>query len=104
MRHTSTVTGIPDWIAPQLTKLVDVVPEGDQWAHEIKLDGYRMHGRLDRGQVKLLTRTGLDWTEKYPTTAKALRAVSSASIYRWRAVRCRREWRHVIWTYAGCHG
>jgi bifunctional non-homologous end joining protein LigD len=81
VRHTSTITGMPNWIAPQLTKLVEAVPEGDQWAHEIKLDGYRMHGRLDRGQVKLLTRTGLDWTEKYPSTAKALRAVSSQQAY-----------------------
>jgi hypothetical protein len=31
------------------------------WLHEIKFDGYRMHARLDRGAVKLLTRTGLDW-------------------------------------------
>ncbi len=51
------------------------MPEGDHWGHEIKLDGDRMHGRLDRGQVKLLTRTGLDWTEKYPTTVKALKAL-----------------------------
>ncbi len=57
------------------------MPEGDQWAHEIKLDGYRMHARLDRGQVKLLTRTGLDWTEKYPATARALGAISVQQAY-----------------------
>jgi ATP-dependent DNA ligase len=37
-----------------------VAPEGDDWLHEIKFDGYRMHARLDRGAVKLPTRTGLD--------------------------------------------
>src|ERR1700726_3355371 len=57
---------LPDWIRPQLTRLVDAAPEGDQWLHEIKFDGYRMHARLDRGDVRLLTRTGLDWTHKYP--------------------------------------
>ena len=51
---------LPQWVRPQLTQLVDAAPEGDQWLHEIKYDGYRMHARLDRGAVKLLTRTGLD--------------------------------------------
>jgi bifunctional non-homologous end joining protein LigD len=55
---------LPRWIRPQLTQLVDAAPEGDQWLREIKYDGYRMHAGLDRGAVKLLTRTGLDWTEK----------------------------------------
>ena len=36
-----------------------------------------MHGRPDRGQVKLLTRTGLNWTDKYPTTVKALEATNA---------------------------
>ena len=36
-----------------------------EWLHEIKFDGYRMHARLNRGAVRLLTRTGLDWTPKY---------------------------------------
>src|SRR5437764_4552572 len=60
---------LPEWIAPQLTQLVDAAPKGDQWLHEIKFDGYRMHARLDRGAVRLLTRTGLDWTHKYPPIA-----------------------------------
>ena len=54
---------LPEWIRPQLTELVDAAPEGDQWLHEIKFDGFRMHARLDGGAVRLLTRTGLDWTE-----------------------------------------
>src|SRR5438270_993249 len=59
-------TALPAWIKPQLTKLVDAPPGGPEWLHEIKFDGYRMHARLDRGAVRLLTRTGLDWTHKYP--------------------------------------
>ena len=51
---------LPEWIPPQLTQLFDAAPEGDDWLHD-KFDGYRMHARLDRGAVKLLTRTGLDW-------------------------------------------
>jgi ATP-dependent DNA ligase len=72
VRHTGPITSLPVWIAPQLSKLAETVPEGDQWAREIKLDGYRMHARLDGGQARLLTRTGLDWTDKYLSTAKAL--------------------------------
>ena len=63
---------LSEWIPPQLTQLVDAAPEGDQWLHEIKFDGYRMHARLNRGTVKLLTRTGLDWTHKYPAIAAVL--------------------------------
>jgi len=34
--------------------------KGPEWLHEIKFDGYRMHARLDRSVLRLLTRTGLD--------------------------------------------
>ena len=60
---------LPRWIEPQLCKLATKAPSGAQWAHEIKLDGYRMAARIEGGRVKLLTRSGLDWTAKYPTTA-----------------------------------
>ena len=72
---------LPAWIPPPLTQLVDAAPEGDQWLHEIKFDGYRMHARLDRGAVKLLTRTGLDWTHKYPAIAKAVTALGARQAY-----------------------
>jgi bifunctional non-homologous end joining protein LigD len=72
---------LPDWVAPQLTQLVDAAPDGDGWLHEIKYDGYRMMARLDRGSVKLLTRTGLDWTRKYPAIAKAVAALDARHAY-----------------------
>jgi ATP-dependent DNA ligase len=75
------VADLPEWIPPQLTQLVDAAPEGDQWLHEIKFDGYRMHARLDRGGVKLLTRTGLDWTHKYPAIAKAVAELDARQAY-----------------------
>ena len=40
--------------------------------HEIKFDGYRIQARLDHGEVRLLTRKGLDWTEKFPNVADAV--------------------------------
>jgi len=74
-------TALPGWVKPQLSRLVDAPPDGSDWLHEIKYDGYRMHARLDRGAVRLLTRTGLDWTHKYPATASALTSLSARQAY-----------------------
>ena len=80
-RRRANAAALPQWVAPQLTQLVEAAPDGDQWLHEIKYDGYRMHARLDRGAVKLLTRTGLDWTHKYPTIAKAVAELDTRHAY-----------------------
>ena len=61
----------PRWVEPQLSKLVEKAPTGRQWVHEVKYDGYRMAARIDHGKAQLLTRTGLNWTAKYPATAAA---------------------------------
>jgi ATP-dependent DNA ligase len=73
--------GLPSWVKPQLCKLVDAPPRGPEWLHEIKYDGYRMHARLDHGRVSLLTRTGLDWTHKYPSIAAALSGLPAQRAY-----------------------
>jgi bifunctional non-homologous end joining protein LigD len=72
---------MPEWIRPQLTELVDAAPDGRDWLHEIKFDGYRMHARLDRGAARLLTRTGLDWTHKYPAIADAVSSLGARQAY-----------------------
>src|SRR3954470_2985460 len=72
---------LPDFVPPQLTALAETAPEGREWAHELKWDGYRMHARIDGGSVRLLTRTGLDWTEKYPAIVEALRALPVTQAY-----------------------
>jgi DNA ligase D-like protein (predicted ligase) len=71
---------LPQWIRPQFTRLVDAAPDGDQWLHEIKFDGYRMHARFDHGAVRLLTRTGL-WTHKYPAIAAAVASLPATQAY-----------------------
>ena len=63
---------LPQFVPFQLSQPVEKPPSGPQWVHEIKLDGYRMAARIDNGRVQLLTRTGLDWTGKYPTAVAAL--------------------------------
>jgi len=57
------------FIEPCLPSTTRGPSSGADWLHEIKFDGYRMHARLDRGKVRLLTRTGLDWTHKYRAVA-----------------------------------
>ena len=80
-RRRAEATALPAWVKPQLTKLVDQAPDGPEWLHELKFDGYRMHARLDRGAVRLLTRTGLDWTRKYPAIAAAVEALPARQAY-----------------------
>lgn len=63
---------LPSEIHPELATLVDAAPAGDDWVHEIKLDGYRVLARIDHGEVQLLTRNGKDWTERMPTLEAAL--------------------------------
>jgi DNA ligase D-like protein (predicted ligase) len=77
----SVAASLTEWIRPQLTQLVDAAPDGPEWLHEIKFDGYRMHARLDRGAVRLLTRTGLDWTHKYPAIAAAVASLDAHQAY-----------------------
>jgi bifunctional non-homologous end joining protein LigD len=70
---------LPQFVPPQLSQLVEKPPSGPQWLHEIKLDGFRMAARVDNGCVQLLTRTGLDWTAKYPSAAAALATARAAA-------------------------
>jgi bifunctional non-homologous end joining protein LigD len=63
---------LPSTLRPQLATLVDSAPRGGGWVHEIKFDGYRILARLTRGKVTLISRNGLDWTEKFPEIAAAL--------------------------------
>ncbi|MEP7247077.1 MAG: DNA polymerase ligase N-terminal domain-containing protein, partial [Gammaproteobacteria bacterium] len=64
----------PEFIPPQLAKLVENPPSGAAWAHEIKIDGYRLQLRAAGGEASVRTRKGLDWTEKFPTIAAAANA------------------------------
>lgn len=57
--------------APQKATLVDHVPAGAGWIHEMKYDGYRCLLALGDGGPRVYTRTGLDWTDKFPEIAAA---------------------------------
>lgn len=70
---------LPSQLSPELATLVDAVPTGTDWVHEIKYDGYRLVARLDGDDVRLLTRRGEDWSARFPWLSGALRARISAS-------------------------
>jgi ATP-dependent DNA ligase len=72
---------LPQFVPPQLAQPVEKPPSRARWVHEIKLDGYRMAARIDNGRVQLLTRTGLDWTAKYPIAIGALANVNVKTAY-----------------------
>ena len=60
---------------PQLATLVKTAPEGDDWLHEIKYDGYRIGCRIRGSRVALYSRNGKDWTAAFPEIVEAARAL-----------------------------
>ena len=70
---------LPEFVPPSLATLRDQAPSEPGWLHEIKFDGYRIQARIDRGRVALLTRKGLDWTDKFPNVAAAAAKLGARS-------------------------
>jgi bifunctional non-homologous end joining protein LigD len=64
---------LPSFLEPCLATLSETAPDGADWLHEIKFDGYRVQARIDGGKVRLLTRRGLNWTDKFSAIADALK-------------------------------
>jgi bifunctional non-homologous end joining protein LigD len=77
-RHLGTIaqarkSKLPAFVRPQLATLVDSVPQGDGWLHEIKFDGYRALCRIDEGHAVFLTREAQDWTSRFGSLVGAAR-------------------------------
>ena len=60
----------PGFIEPALATAVEKVPSGARWIHEIKFDGYRMQVHLANEEVKVFTRRGHDWTNRFKKVAE----------------------------------
>lgn len=60
------------WITPQLATLTDQAPEGDDWVHELKYDGYRILARVSNHAAQLLSRNNHDWTGRLQRIADAV--------------------------------
>jgi bifunctional non-homologous end joining protein LigD len=64
-----TKAPFPGFIAPALASKIDKVPSGDRWLHEIKFDGYRVQLRIANDDIKVFTRRGYDWTNRFRKVA-----------------------------------
>jgi bifunctional non-homologous end joining protein LigD len=62
---------LPPFREPQKATLVDHVPSGPGWIHEMKYDGYRCLLAIAGGKAKVYTRSGLDWSDKFPEIVAA---------------------------------
>ena len=62
----------PGFVKPQLATLRAQAPVGEHYIHEIKFDGYRLQAHLRGGLATVYTRSGLNWTKRFPTVARAM--------------------------------
>ncbi|MBN1321942.1 MAG: non-homologous end-joining DNA ligase [Thermoleophilia bacterium] len=66
------VAQIPRFVPPEATTLVEQAPEGEDWLHEVKFDGYRALARIENGTTEIRSRTGKDWTDPYAVLARQM--------------------------------
>jgi bifunctional non-homologous end joining protein LigD len=74
-------TPLPEFIQPQLATLVNSVPSGDEWLHEIKFDGYRIFCRVENGAARFLTREAQDWTDRFSGLVKIAEELSPHRLF-----------------------
>ncbi|WP_234936496.1 non-homologous end-joining DNA ligase [Sinorhizobium medicae] len=81
-RDAPPLDPMPARVDPCLATLVDKPPKGSDWAYEVKWDGYRIAVHIEPGRVRILTRGGYDWTERFATIVDDARrlAVKTAMI------------------------
>ena len=93
-RCRAQATALPGWIKPQLTKLVDTGRTSVAARNQIRR---LSHTRpVGRGAVRLLTRTGLDWTHKYSVIAAAVASLCATSLPRRRVMRLSPRRHHLV--------
>lgn len=66
--------------APLLPTAVSTPPSGDQWIHEVKVDGYRMLARLDAESVSLISKRQVDWTAKFQPVVDELAKLNTRAV------------------------
>ncbi len=78
-RRAKADAPLPKFRSPQLATLVDSVPVGNRWMHEIKFDGYRALMAAKRSEVRVYTRNGKDWTDKFAPLVESVAALDLPS-------------------------
>ncbi|HHY48198.1 MAG TPA: DNA ligase D [Alphaproteobacteria bacterium] len=67
---------LPAFRPPQLATLVTDIPSGDDWLFETKYDGYRALAAIAGTSVRIYTRNGNDWTDKFARLVPALQRIT----------------------------
>src|SRR5437868_6153534 len=80
-RERSVKRSPSGFIAPSIPTISRMAPQGGQWIHEIKHDGYRLLVRKTDSQVRIFTRQGYDWSDRYPRITKAVSLLNATSAY-----------------------
>jgi bifunctional non-homologous end joining protein LigD len=69
----------PGFVEPALASSIERAPSGDRWIHEIKFDGYRVQVHIANNEVKVFTRRGYDWTNRFKKIASDAWHISAGS-------------------------
>src|SRR3954454_20609547 len=77
--HGAIKAAIPGYIEPCDPTLREKPPRGADWVYEIKADGYRAQLHLEAGDIKVYSRTGLDWTEQFSSIAASAELLKANS-------------------------
>lgn len=75
LRGAARAAALPKMLRPQLATLVDTVPTGSDWLHEIKYDGYRVVSRIEGGHARLYSRNGIELTARMRAIADSVAAL-----------------------------
>lgn len=78
-KNLDTKVSFPGFIEPALASSIERVPDGARWIHEIKFDGYRVQVHIHKGQVKVFTRRGNDWTKRFRKIATDASEIDAGS-------------------------
>jgi bifunctional non-homologous end joining protein LigD len=79
-RRAEVAGQLPRFLPPELATLVEEPPEGEGWLHEIKYDGYRIIAAVAGDQVRIYTRRGKDWTERFRPLVEPLQRLRLKSV------------------------
>jgi bifunctional non-homologous end joining protein LigD len=69
----------PGFVSPALASPIGKVPAGERWIHEVKFDGYRVQVHIANAAVKVFTRRGNDWTNRFKKIAVDAWHINSGS-------------------------
>ncbi|MET0616240.1 MAG: non-homologous end-joining DNA ligase, partial [Luteibacter sp.] len=69
-----------EFFPPQLARLREAPPQGEQWLHEVKWDGYRIVTGMAKGKAQLWSRNGLPWNERLPEIVQAVEGLGLDSV------------------------